>query len=443
MDIKDQFIEWLRDKILSNPQEPPGNAWDQISNSLDLEESWQEIGKELELEDIWQKVDARLHQFEYLQLFERIGYAISGLAAIVLLLGIWWGSGPDTGLAEGEIAKVYELPAQPQSSTLPSGRRENTPKRTKSDSKNISAETKENSHSDKKAAAISAAPEEAGNQAPGVVTGEEGRPGRLFAGRNATGNKLESIRLLERKAFAGFRIQEPTWPAVVAEDLAQAGTINPEDEETFSASPFPAMVAGIGSAAKLSWLMNNKTLEALEKTSLVTAKPAVFTDVFITYGVRLSRGYMLQADGYLLDWSGQRYQEYREGAYGAVADRLLYRSLGLSLHKAGSQLGFGAMPVFNQLNAGVYAGALRNAEEASVTGVSSKLNEYKKWHFGLQAGYGYDVFLNKNLMLTYGVRGRLDLLNIYSGTSAIPASFRKTRNASLDFIMSLKYVLKK
>ena len=84
MDRKDQFIEWLKEKILSNPQEPPAEAWDAISDSLDFEETWEGIEEDLDLEAVWEKVDTRLHRYGFLQLFERINYAISGLVVLVL-----------------------------------------------------------------------------------------------------------------------------------------------------------------------------------------------------------------------------------------------------------------------------------------------------------------------------------------------------------------------
>ena len=456
MDRNDQFTEWLKNKVLSNPEEPAANAWDKISESLDLEETWEGIGEDLELEEVWQKVDTRLERYGFLQLFERLGYGFSALAAAALLFGLWWGSGTPSGSAADELTlappiqkELNEAPEQqraedvgaalspvekePEIAFAPekAGTDFSSPPETSANSRQNTTPT-----SGTKSASVPSFSESSGRlekQQEKVPFYQERTP--YTAG--------EAIAFFAKgKPFIHFYPAAANWPDFLAPDSLQERE-SMERESLPATAHFPAMVAGFGSAAKLSWLVNNKTREALEKTSLITAKPAVYTDVFLTYGMRLHKNYMLQAQGYLLDWSGQRYQEYRKGSYGEVEDKLLYRSLGLSLHKAGRQLGFGSMPVYSQLNAGLYGGKLGWAQENSVAGSIETKDEYSKWHFGLQAGYGNDVYLSDNLLFNYGVRARFDLLNIYSGNAAIPASFRRTRNASLDFSISLQYILKK
>ncbi len=467
MERKDQFIGWLKEKVLSNPQEPPASAWEQISGSLDLEETWEGIGEDLDLEDVWQKVDTRLYGYKFLKLFERIGYAVSGLAAIALLFGIWWKT-PATGIPGLELVSEQQAPqnqttglrgkeakesldsfpheekAAAQQTTVPD---KEIKKLFSSDPKGKNQLQPVESRNKTKRAKLPVpvagwASLAASGQAPAPVAREGNHP--LQHNKEVSPAPFnQGLVLIQRKGFLPLKLPEPLWPAVITAGNVQPDSVWQESKAISSISQFPAVVAGIGSAIKWSALMNNKTMEAFEKTSLVTARPAVYTDVFLTYGMRLNKNYLLQADAYLLDWSGQRYREYRQGSYGEVEDKLQYRTVAISLHRAGRQLGFGAMPLFSQLHGGLYAGVLQKAKEESFTGVSSSLDEFRKWHFGLQLGYGYDVFLLDNLLFTYGLRGRLDLLNIYSGTPAIPADFRKTRNISLDFSLSLKYILKK
>lgn len=464
MERKDEFTDWLKEKILSNPEEPAANGWDQIAESLDLEETWEEIGQDLELEEIWQKVDTRLNRYGFLQLFERIGYAISGLAAIALLLGLWWGGGPGTENRHTSIASapdtLVEAPVhknqakETSSATTTDAQRESHEKRAESAlSKDRALPHPPQAESKEKGREVFKSPTEAtlaqsreAARTPAETPDEQGlvqeQQPPYFT--NLEGETAENEPgFVSRRPFINFLAVLPAWGEILAADSLQEVVFLRERNNTLSHSLFPAVEAGVGSAAKLSWLVNNKTLYALEKTSLVTAVPAVYTDVFLTYGVRINPNFMLQADGYLLDWSGQRYHEYRNGAYGEVEDKLLYHSLGLSVKKAGRQLSYSSMPMFSQLNAGLYGGLLKSAQEHSVEGVTDTRNAYGKLHFGLQAGYGYEVYVLDNLLLNYGVRGRLDLFNIYSGTAAVPASLRRTRNASFDFVISLKYVLKK
>lgn len=475
MDRKDHFLEWIKEKILTNPEEPAAESWDKISGSLDLEETWQGIGEDLDLEEVWQKVDTRLHQYEFLQLFERIGYAISGLAVVALLLGIWWGEGTFTGATGREEASAYSISKEvpqgivqkeeelapsntstgrgtkgsaallgPAAAKIPGGT-------AKKDSLQASVPLAGTARENNRQEAFSAAetkPSFAGTKKSSLPAFSNRRENEQVQiafeqARGSSSGQEKRLNFADKKAFLPFDPAIPEWPDLAQVDSLTAMPAEREADSLLSFSQFPAMVVGIGTTAKLSWLMNNKTLHAMEKTSLVTAVPAVYSDVFLTYGLRVHRNYLLQTEGYLLDWSGQRYKEYRNGSYGEVEERLLYRSLGLSLSKAGRQLGFGSMPVYSQLNLGFYGGMLHQGREESVTGTLATKDEYSKWHFGLQAGYGYDMYVLDKLLLTYGLRARFDLLNIYSGNEVIPAHFRRTRNASLDFNITLKYILKK
>lgn len=463
MERKDEFTDWLKEKILSNPEEPAAGGWDQIAESLDLEETWEEIGQDLELEEIWEKVDMRLHRYGFLQLFERISYAISGLAAIALLFGLWWGIGLATENSRLPVASAPEVPVEAPGRTIqatePSplatgaAKQENQIKGANSAPiKGQELAGASNAQSRRKNIEAFSSPtempfkrkDEAG--ASVKITNEQGLgpetqpPFIKISENNPDDNDLQYV---SGRPFVEFQAVLPVWGTMPAADSLLVAVEPEESNNSLSYSLFPAMEAGLGSAVKLSWLVNNKTLHALEKSSLVTAVPAIYSDFFLTYGIRIHPNFMLQADGYLLDWSGQRYHEYRNGAYGEVEDKLLYRSLGISIKKAGRQLTYSSMPLFSQLNAGIYGGVLKSAQEHSVDGAMDTRNRYGKFHFGLQAGYGYELYVLNNLLLNYGVRGRLDLFNIYSGTAAVPAHLRKTRNASLDFVISLKYVLKK
>lgn len=468
MDRKDPFIDWLKNKILSNPQEPPAQSWEKVADSLDLEESWEAINEDLDLEMVWEKVDSRLHRFENLQLFERAGYAISGLAAMALLLGLWlqepsMGSqqpsqeqAPHAGsFAEEQAALTATEEQAPEVSQKPAEREENkgvkeeSGKRTSFPYSSREGKKAEVAEYRRQKANEPFQGEESRQNQTAISSHREKEVARPFDTEAPISESLasytqgRSLSLLNGKGFMENALSGWRFPKLsLSDSLSTVPEIQAVEKAAFKYR-FPVMMAGVGSAAKLSWLMNNKTLTAMEKTSLVTAVPAVHTDLFLTYGLRITERSMLQAEGYLLDWGGQRYREYRKGTYGEVQDKLLYRSLGLSLRKAGRQVGFGSMPLFSQYGAGIYGGVLRKAEEQSVDGLSDIREEYSKWHFGLQAGYAYDLYLNENLLLSYGLQGRMDLLNIYSGTDLIPAHFRKTRKVSLDFTISLKYVLKK
>ena len=450
----DQLTEWLRDKILNNPQEPPRDAWQQISESLDLEEGWENIGEELDVESVWQKVDQRLHLHEHLQFYENISLSLSALALVPLLLFFLLLPGGDIVSEKGrEIAgKEFEISEKedgagelaelPTKSPLRSGEARNiapdieeeesksaiTPPQRSARELNPSSDGVHSPHSPiQKAAAAIPAESEKKNSFPKEIAEEQGEEFRADYRGLGRANGLAYIH--EEDLSPSIAI--PKWKHIVL------------SEREPSKSSVPKMMVGIGSAAKISWLINTKTLEAFQRETLTTAVPAVYKDFFFLYGFRLNPKTMLQADFYLFNWSGQKYREYRNGSYGEIENKLLYRSLGISAIKQGWQIGYGSNPLFPYYQAGLYGGWLQNAKEHAFAVSTDRTSEFSRFHFGLQLGYGHDWQVLGNLSVSYGIGARLDLLNVYSGTSAIPASFRRTRNASLDFKLSLKYLLGK
>jgi hypothetical protein len=226
-------------------------------------------------------------------------------------------------------------------------------------------------------------------------------------------------------------------PAVVLVEEATAG------RHKRLPDVYPAAYIGAGTAFKLSSLLNNKTLHSLERSSLVSASPGWQQDLFLLYGTRLRDRLHLQADLYLHNKAAQQYYEYREGTYAGFRDELSYQSLGLSASWIRRQAGYGRYPVYVRWTGGLYGGRLLSAEESSVLGVFDKTAEYSRFHAGLMAGYEYDVFLHEQLIFSYGLRARSDMLNIYSGMDDIPSSFRRTKVVSLELMLALKFGFRK
>lgn len=453
MKEQDQFTDWLRDKLLNNPAEPPAGAWQQISESLDMEEAWDNIGEELDVDSVWQKVDKRLHRYEHLQFFERISYGLTALAAIPLLLVIFWlenseihrSSSPNYAVTETSSSKDSDLPLTAAPTGVPTVKTK--PKLTTGEAirkafhghdNNISTSGKQEGKSSNPIASNAFSGLQSAKK--GIPAGnEEQEKGLLLAKQKEMRKQKpahQPVQLLEPR---GFIFGEPSGAGL---DI-QRQVIVEQEFNNSGESTLPKITVGLGSAAKISWLVNNKTLDAFGRESLTTAVPAVYTDLFLLSGFRISHNLTLQADLYLFDWSGQQYKEYREGTYGQFKNKLLYRSLGVSAIKQGTRIGYGANPLFMYYQAGFYGGWLQNAKEYAMDGTTNRTDEFSHTHFGLQLGYGYDWYVLENLAVSYGLRARLDLFNVYSGTSAIPANFRRTRNASLDFNLSLKYSIRK
>lgn len=460
MKAKDHFIEWLREKILRNPAEPPETAWQEISDSLDLEDSWAEIEEELELDEVWQKVDARLYYHEHLLRFEKISQGLS-LAALVILLIVPFLylpalPEPAAGMLSEKppIVEQEKAPAIPmeESARKAGGSRHENKKNNSADAPSSSPAFKAGNETEDGMAAKSEqlSPQEhnAGQQATAQqkVNRKDKTPAEPAMARNQDVGAVENYP--EGNHAGDGNIAATTSPVVPEWNSEEPGltisveTVAEAADHKFS-EVYPSSYIGAGTAVKVSSLLNSKTMYALERNSLLRSAPGRHQDFYLLYGHRLAKRLLLQADVYLQNKIGQQYHEYREGTYATFQDELSYQSAALSLSWVRKQLSYGKIPVFVRWTAGLYGGRLRSAEESSHIGDFSRTEEYKRFHAGLLAGYEYDLVLHPQLMLSYGLFGRADVMNIYAGTELIPSSFRKTRATSLDLRLTIRYTLKK
>lgn len=441
MSTKDPFIEWLRGKIGENLQDPPAESWEEISDALDLEESWEQIGEELELRDVWNKVDTRLRRFESLEKIEKWTNRLSAAAVLLLFSGIFLhNSLIDAPALEQEIkSEKYTYDQNLESIKERLYPIEEEVVGLNSTVKSTIEDEKENI---KKAATLIGKDKGAAEVPPGQK--DEFISGTVVVKKEEkinNGLPLEGVLKVVPFAEKTGYLWEQLGPLTF--DSLKKLQVLPLDEMSRMDFKYPEIYVGAGSAFKVSWFMNNKTSYALEKSSLLTAAPAYQNDYYFFLGSHLNDRFLLQADLYWQDKIGQVFQEYRNGHYGKVKDELRYRSAALNISYLKRKLSYGKYMHFSRLLAGIYGGRLLKAEER-VEGVSvEKTSEYARYHMGLLAGYELDTFLSDRLIFTYGMRSRLDLLNIYAGTSYMPAAFGRTRAISLDFTLSLKYVLKK
>lgn len=446
---KDQFIEWLRERVLQNPQEPPAGAWQEISDALDLEDSWEKIGEDLEINSVWNRIDSRLDILNRFKRTERLTQGISVAVLIAFMLAVlilppaqenyiadYSGKPEFSHTAKQETGKTETpLPNAAKDINLPNTKEEMELGK--------DLEYKENTISKSQ---ISSGTTVAVNQSGQDISFRgEARLGSREKGAVSLEKAPDSVLLKEDMIIAeGHPLKGNL--GISAGEIASGPfavkTVYPERTEQ-KEERYPSSYAGAGTAVKWSWFINDKTLYAMERNSLLTAAPRIQTDFWLLYGHKIKPRLFLQADAYLKEVTGQKYQEYHNGTFGNVEDRLTYQSLALSLSWVQGQKEFGRFPAYSRIFTGLYGGRLLSAEEIILKESSIKTGEYSKTHLGLLAGYEYDIFLSPGFILTYGIRSRMDMLNIYSGSENMPKALRRTRALALDFSISFKYVLKK
>ena len=171
---------------------------------------------------------------------------------------------------------------------------------------------------------------------------------------------------------------------------------------------------------------------------LTASLPSFGYSIGILAGKSINNRLDIQAEAYFVNRTGQNYNEYIHGHYISNKLQFTYSSLTLS----------GRWHFTNNISSGhtlllgAYAGILRNAFQ-DLNGDSISLeDEYKRADYGIVAGYEYFHPLGSNLELGTGFQTRTGLNNIFSGNEVIPDFLNNTRNASVNFIISLRYTLK-
>jgi hypothetical protein len=468
----EEFNEWIKRQIEDNPEEAPQAAWQQISDDLDLEDSWQGIRQDLELDNLWTRIDSRLHVQDKMLRWEQASASLTSafvlaVLALPMLLQLSLSNASQEPLVQ-RSHKQQSIPENAAASRFGSGEyvnkstQTNTPKGRNGSSSAFSTT------------------EEASVPAP---IGLRGR--HIDASLPTTTTTFNSEGSTAGLAESSARLMSSTQPndpagrttTVFPAEIVHAETFSSDElallqhpakrvrallalDEGSIALPFvqadkPELVVvqkekksaasfwrvGVGASGRISALLNEKTMRAMEKSSLTTPVPTFRSSFSIQAEKVMTPKLSLLTDLMLYSTAGQRYQEYQGGYYGTTDTKLRYSQLLVLGAYSPRRMGFSNRH-HTRLLAGLSGGWLQQATFTGPLGRTDLSSEYRRVTAAVVVGYEYYVPLMPGVWMGYGLRGHLDLLNVYAGTAYIPASFRQTRNAFLDFTISFKYQLK-
>ena len=88
---------------------------------------------------------------------------------------------------------------------------------------------------------------------------------------------------------------------------------------------------------------------------------------------------------------------------------------------------------------GAYKGFLRNVTQRINEETLSLSHEYDRGDYGIVAGYEYLHPFGNGLSIGTGLQSRFGLNNIFSGNDIIPGYLNRTRIASINITISLRY----
>jgi hypothetical protein len=189
------------------------------------------------------------------------------------------------------------------------------------------------------------------------------------------------------------------------------------------------MTASVGN----TWLLNRTTFAGLEKHTMNTTLPDFGKDIGLVFCYNFSPRFSAQAEGMFLSQMGQRYKEYRHGRYVTRDVDLNFYGLNLLLKYNRNKIINGQPLNAHGLLAGFYAGALKNAVESVSGEVFDVRAAYARYDYGVLLGYEYNQYLTDKLVLASGLRVNYGFANVHA--ERVP----KTATGSFDFNLAVKY----
>ncbi|EMR02442.1 hypothetical protein [Cesiribacter andamanensis] len=394
MKTPDHFTNWIKTRLEENPLEPPAEAWNTISESLDLEGAWEGINQDLELDGLWTSIDQRLLQAEQLLWWEKAGKAVSGLAAmLVLALPLWFQlADPTEALVAGQEVSETDLTQLPganagtdvaSTSTNPLASPDREQREPAAERQDAAAATQfaepENVSATGGAegpqypippSSIASIPLPKGRQprtpnasASGIHQPGAGANGaaagqgafRSTKGEETAPHTLPLVQLSSREGELALAEPKLTVPKTTTQ-----APVREEAVVAKKATPAGNWRVGLGGSGRLSYLLNQKTFHAMDKSSLTTPLPGLRKSFSLQAERPLSARLVFLSDLVVHNEAGQRYEEYHSGIYGTTDTRLRYTQLNALLAYSPSKSALAARPYTRWLGGYPEAGCTRH-----------------------------------------------------------------------------------
>ena len=199
---------------------------------------------------------------------------------------------------------------------------------------------------------------------------------------------------------------------------------------------FSDATIGLGGQLANTWLLNEKTFNGLQSTSLTNTNATLGQSFGFMASTNAGKRTWLRLEWYFHAQSGQSYHEYLYGQYTSTRLQLNYHNLALTWHM---MPGIQTNP--HRIIAGMYTGFLKDATLQLNKARHNVSDEYSRFDYGVMLGYEYIVQWKPSLNFNIGVFSKVGLSNIFTGNEYVPASLNQTQNAALILSFSVNYSL--
>lgn len=425
MKFNDQFIKWYKQKFSEFMQNPPADAWNIISDKLDIEE-------------VWNKVDTELTSIRYRRVKTRITFAaLSSLIVIGSFLFF-------INSKSNSVLTAYKR----MNISIPKYSAENTVRNTlPATHYNILENTlkqQESFTSDKtNLPTIS----ETSNQ--------------LLSSSNSNIFHFESVKdssilFNDKRDFASTNntFSPPelinTFPTIAIDldsgyynkPMLNILELNSNEPNNKNEKNNTFYIGGIFSLNN-TWLLNNTTIRGIIGNTLDQTKISLNNSFGLSAGYSFNSKWSAELNMRLNSQQDQSYFVYNEGLFLSKQISLNYSRFNISLkHKNADYCTWLNLPFTRNLVTGINIAFLKDGKEVIGETTKQISSYYLKRDLGIRLGYEYEFILYNRLLASPAVLCDFGLLNSFKGNEVVPEYFNRTHNGALTLNFGLKYLLK-
>jgi hypothetical protein len=424
------FLQWYQNKIRENAQDPPEDAWDNISDRLDIKDVWGRVSEELDQKDRMLSGKAKVY---YATMVLLLLVMIGGVIGTVKFGNFGFNEplssienkhkGNSSKIAEEEILKNIDQKKLNTENTDSLNKSAESLTKKERKKENISNDHHKN---DQKIAHNQSAPKQELKMKNFLKGGDhsthssEGTEEMLVNNDQANFEKAFSdIDSDQKIAFLKPRYSPLSFSLPgISMSIADSATfsermLTPSNTETAEQDHKDrtkgAIKIGLTASVKNTWLLNKATYSGLEKNTLHTTVPDFGKDIGVLLDYTVSEKLGVSGEAIIAEM-GQKYKEYRHGKYVTREVNLKYYTFNLLLkYKINRFLGERGSDIV----IGGYGSALSSAHEVINDEAIDQKNQFSTHDFGAVIGYEFNREVLKNVIFTSGLRFNYGFRNVY------------------------------
>ncbi|MBS3806039.1 MAG: hypothetical protein KGY60_00915 [Bacteroidales bacterium] len=451
LELDREFYDWYRTTLEEGAPVPPAAVWDNIEDNLDSglhqwyqtsieepteeppQEVWSNIQDQLDIDDTWVGISRELDR-KWKKRTRQLVYALAAAVLLLFALQIFLPTSEHSPFRESTTPVAQEEKPQPDKKQEEQATQEPGEKQQEPIPQTPSADQRER----KERLAM-------GKDQSATADSRESEKEEKTQERKET-DRSEGLERLADRSSMTLAKADPTQIQLnvqTNEQLASMPETGISVSQTREDKEQPGQVryyAGISGEVGNSWLLSNKTIYSIRKSPYSSASPEVGKSYGIMGGASLNDHFDVQAEALFTSETGQKYREYTNGQVLHNQILLNYTSLKIT----GRYKIFGSsfqLPVSHHLVLGTYGSYLKNAQQQTDGQTKNIKGAYKNYNLGVVVGYELDTHIAPNYSLSAGLRFNPGFINIYEGTSMLPAQFNKTYSSSVNINIALKYNL--